>query len=459
MSLFPTLCAIKLNNKSTAIELFERCQHEPYALLLDSAATTHENSAYDIILRQPDVVLQCQSGRLTASATPGITLPAPPDDAAQLCAYAEQLNRLSGSYDGPNELPFQGGFAGAVSYDHGRSLESIPASSADEYHTPDAVLAYYSQALIIDRHHGDTWLVAPPTELAPLRRYWSQPHRAPAQPFRVLSAWQSNMSPQQYTEKFDAVQSYLRAGDAYQVNLAQRFRADYEGCEWQAYLKLRQANSAPFSAFMRLPGSAILSLSPERFLLTNDDGSVQTKPIKGTRPRYQNPQQDQSSQQALLSSAKDRAENLMIVDLLRNDLSKSCAPGSIKTPRLFAIESFPAVHHLVSTITGLLTPDNSALSLFHGAFPGGSITGAPKIRAMQIIEELEPNRRSMYCGSIGYFSQHGHSDTSITIRTLLAEQGTLYCWAGGGLVADSTAAEEYQESKDKVSRILPVLHT
>ena len=454
MSVFPDLCAIKLNCQASAIELFQRCQHESYALLLDSAAQSHENCAYDIIFRQPELVLSCKAGKLKVSTDKPSKLPPAPESSAELCHYAEQLNQLSGHYSGPAELPFQGGFAGAVGYDHGRSLEVIPEFNADTYQSPDAVLAYYSQALIIDRKNDRVWLVAPVDQLEELTEFWNQttkPKKAAA--FQLVSDWQSNMSEQQYTGKFNAVQNYLLAGDAYQINLAQRYSARYQGSEWSAYLKLRQANSAPFSAFMRLPGSAILSLSPERFLLTDAKGQVETKPIKGTRPRFDDTYRDQASQHALLISEKDRAENLMIVDLLR----KNCEPGSIKTPSLFAIESFPAVHHLVSTVIGKLQPGRTALSLFNGAFPGGSITGAPKIRAMQIIEELEPHRRNIYCGSVGYFSQHGRSDTSITIRTLLAEDGQLYCWAGGGLVADSTASEEYQETKDKVSRILPVL--
>lgn len=161
---------------------------------------------------------------------------------------------------------------------------------------------------------------------------------------------------------------------------------------------------------------------------------------------------------ALRSSEKDQAENLMIVDLLRNDISRNCQPGTVEVPSLFAIESFPAVHHLVSTVTGILRPDSSPLTLLRDAFPGGSITGAPKIRAMEIIDELEPHRRNIYCGSIGYLDSQGHMDTSICIRTLLCEQGKLYCWAGGGIVMDSDAEAEYQETLDKVAKILPQLH-
>jgi para-aminobenzoate synthetase component 1 len=219
---------------------------------------------------------------------------------------------------------------------------------------------------------------------------------------------------------------------------------------------LTKVNKAPFSSFIRLPKSCVLSVSPERFLLIKD-GHVVTKPIKGTRKRSKDPIVDKALSDALLQSEKDRAENLMIVDLLRNDLSKHCKAHSVKVPHLFALESYPAVHHMVSTVTGELKPSSGPFDLFAGAFPGGSITGAPKVRAMQIIQELEPDKRSIYCGSIGYVGVRNDMDTSICIRTLLAEDGNLHCWAGGGIVLDSEARDEYQESYDKVAKILPVL--
>ncbi|MDF4536337.1 aminodeoxychorismate synthase component I, partial [Vibrio parahaemolyticus] len=223
----------------------------------------------------------------------------------------------------------------------------------------------------------------------------------------------------------------------------------YTGSEWQAYLKLEKGNQAPFSAFLRLPQGAILSVSPERFLQVCDR-VIETKPIKGTRPRHADKQQDALLKQDLVSAEKDQAENLMIVDLLRNDIGRVAKPGSVHVPKLFDVESFPAVHHLVSTIRATLDEQYQAADLLRACFPGGSITGAPKVRAMEIIEELEPHRRSAYCGSIGYLSRHGKMDTSITIRTLVAYQKQLYAWAGGGLVADSEGAAEYQETLDKL---------
>jgi para-aminobenzoate synthetase component 1 len=264
------------------------------------------------------------------------------------------------------------------------------------------------------------------------------------------------MQPEQYRDKFKQVHDYLLSGDCYQINLAQRFTAQYSGNEYQAYCALRQANKAPFSAFLRFENSAILSISPERFLQLVDS-KVQSKPIKGTRPRSDDVGQDQANAIELQQASKDKAENLMIVDLLRNDISRVCLPGTVTVPALFSIESFPAVHHLVSTVEGKIDPQYDGSDLLRAAFPGGSITGAPKIRAMDIIEELEPHQRSIYCGSIGYLSVCGNMDTSITIRTLVCHNQQIHCWAGGGLVADSNVDSEYQETYDKVHKILPVL--
>ncbi|WP_249358914.1 aminodeoxychorismate synthase component I, partial [Citrobacter sp. wls718] len=278
--------------------------------------------------------------------------------------------------------------------------------------------------------------------------------RAPTrEPFMLTSAWQSNMSRAQYGEKFRQVQRYLHSGDCYQVNLAQRFQAQYQGDEWLAFERLNQANRAPFSAFIRLEEGAILSLSPERFIQL-ENRQIQTRPIKGTLPRLDSPDADRQQAQRLANSPKDRAENLMIVDLMRNDIGRVAVPGSVKVPELFVVEPFPAVHHLVSTITARLPESLHATDLLRAAFPGGSITGAPKVRAMEIIDELEPHRRNAWCGSVGYLSFCGNMDTSITIRTLTATDGQLYCSAGGGVVADSQEDAEYQETFDKVNRIL-----
>ncbi|MGH8553913.1 MAG: aminodeoxychorismate synthase component I, partial [Methylococcales bacterium] len=225
---------------------------------------------------------------------------------------------------------------------------------------------------------------------------------------------------------------------------------------WAVYRTLREYNSAPFSAFLNFPEVRVLSSSPERFLKV-ENARVETKPIKGTRARVADPSKDLEQIKALRNSPKDRAENLMIVDLLRNDLGKCCEAGSVKVPKLFDVESFATVHHLVSTIEGRLASARDSIDLLRGCFPGGSITGAPKIRAMEIIEELEPDRRGVYCGSIGYISYGGDMDTNIAIRTLVHSGNEIRFWAGGGIVADSREADEYQECFDKARALLRVL--
>ncbi|NEX16397.1 MAG: aminodeoxychorismate synthase, component I [Halochromatium sp.] len=275
-------------------------------------------------------------------------------------------------------------------------------------------------------------------------------------PLRASEPLRSNLSPADYAAAFARIKGYIRAGDCYQINLAQRFAARATGDPWSAYCRLRQLNPAPFSAYLQTPFGQILSSSPERFLALRE-GRVETRPIKGTRPRSTDPQADAALKLALAESPKDRAENLMIVDLLRNDLGRVCRPGSIQVPALFAIESYASVHHLVSTITGELRADEDATSLLRACFPGGSITGAPKIRAMEIIEALEPDRRGVYCGAIGYLGFDGAMDTNIAIRTIVHSAGQVRFWSGGGLVHDSDCEQEYRETFDKATRLIELI--
>ena len=259
-----------------------------------------------------------------------------------------------------------------------------------------------------------------------------------------------------YAQAFQRIQHYIQEGDCYQVNLAMRFSAACRGNPWVAYQHLRTFNPAPYSAYLNFPQVQVLSSSPERFLKVTA-GKVETKPIKGTRPRVQDAVGDATQVLELSESVKDRAENLMIVDLLRNDIGKNCEPGSVHVPRLFEIETYATVHHMVSTVRGQLLVGHGALDLLRGCFPGGSITGAPKIRAMEIIEELEPTRRGVYCGAIGYIGFDGNMDSNIAIRTLVHAGHTIRFCAGGGIVADSDAELEYQECLHKAAALLHLL--
>ncbi|WP_293771141.1 aminodeoxychorismate synthase component 1 [uncultured Pantoea sp.] len=433
------------------IQRFAPLSSLPWAMLLSSAQASHSDNRFDILTADPRATLVTRGATTTISDRNGSR----DSTADPLLLVQQQCDALGVTPVTSEALPFQGGALGLFGYDLGRRFESLPQHAEADLTTPDMAVGIYDWALIADHHQQTLTLVA--TENVAARAAWltAWPARKTT-PFLLTSRWRSNLSYADYAARFDRVQAYIQAGDCYQVNLAQRFQAGYQGDEWQAFTRLNAANRAPFSAFLRLPGSAILSLSPERFLSLNQK-QIETRPIKGTRPRCSDPVADAQQAEALRNAGKDRAENLMIVDLLRNDIGRVAVPGSVTVPELFVVEPFPAVHHLVSTVRAQLPETLQSTDLLRACFPGGSITGAPKIRAMEIIDELEPQRRNAWCGSIGYLSLCGRMDTSITIRTLIAEGQQIYCAAGGGLVADSDPAAEYQETLDKVSRILPAL--
>ncbi|MDC0610709.1 aminodeoxychorismate synthase component 1 [Vibrio sp.] len=438
-----------------SLNYFEAIKHKPWAMLLRSPAHDHSDNRYDILVANPIATIETKGkhsrirmeGQETSSHSDPFSIIADLQD-----SLVPHVNNQAWA-----DYPFIGGALGYFAYDLGRQVESIPENALDDISLPDMAIGLYNWALIVDHNKQVANLVGIGIEAVHtwLESVKSQ-HIDNSTDFAVTSEWTSNMSQSEYAEKFNTIQDYLQSGDCYQINLTQRFNASYSGDEWQAYRLLEDNNKAPFSAFLRLDDHAIISISPERFIALND-GCIETKPIKGTMPRSSVPKDDLINAEILANSAKDQSENLMIVDLLRNDIGRVAQPGSVCVPKLFNIESFPAVHHMVSTITAKLDDDKSATDLLRACFPGGSITGAPKVRAMEIIEELEPHRRSVYCGSIGYISRHGRMDTSITIRTLIAKDSQLYVWAGGGIVADSKVGSEYQETYDKLSKILPIL--
>ncbi|MEJ3663635.1 aminodeoxychorismate synthase component I [Pseudomonas fragi] len=430
-------------------DYFAAIRHAPGAVLLDSGRPTADRGRYDLLSAWPEAELTLQpdeSGR---------------DFLQRLRNSLQQLGNaaLPDAY----ELPFAGGLIGYLSYDFGRQLEQLPAHALDDLHLPDARLGLYAWALITDHQAATSQLVFHPS-LEPAQRdrliqLFSQPAPQLNGPFSLKQPMQPDISASQYQQALSKIHDYIQAGDCYQVNYTQRFSAQCEGDAWTAYCALRQACPTPFSGFMSLADdSAILSLSPERFVRVSHH-QVETRPIKGTRPRGKNSAEDAANAAELLASAKDRAENLMIVDLLRNDLGRTCRTGSVRVPQLFTLESYPNVHHLVSSVVGELADGKDALDLIGDSFPGGSITGAPKIRAMQIIDELEPTRRSLYCGSLLYLDVRGEMDSSIAIRSLLVKDGRVSCWGGGGIVADSDWQDEYQESITKVKVLLDTLQT
>jgi para-aminobenzoate synthetase component 1 len=437
--------------RDAVLALFAPLAQRPWAMLLHSGFADHPHNRFDILVAEPRTTLTTRGA--TTEIQQGEASSDSPEDPFLL--LQQQLDALNLHPSVNGDLPFQGGALGLFGYDLGRRIEALPQLAQADTKLPDMAVGIYDWALIADHHQQKLTLLS----YGDVEQRWQWLHQqqvVPQPPFALTGNWQANMTRQQYGEKFRRIQGYLRSGDCYQINLAQRFSAPYQGDEWQAFQQLSASNRAPFSAFLRLPANAVLSVSPERFLWLADR-RIQTRPIKGTLPRLADAALDAEQAQKLANSPKDRAENLMIVDLLRNDIGRVAEPGSVKVPELFVVEPFPAVHHLVSTITATLPANRSATELLRACFPGGSITGAPKVRAMEIIEELEPQRRNAYCGSIGYLSVCGTMDTNITIRTLIAENGRITCSAGGGIVADSQEQAEYQETFDKVGRILPQL--
>ncbi len=412
-------------------------------VLLDSADRRNQLGRYSILCAGP--LLQIIDDQPAAQVQ------------QHLRAALQQLGPAR--WPGDLRLPFGAGLVGYLAYDYGRQLESLPCLARHDIALPDLSFGLYDWSVVSDHQLQRCWLVCHPQvpsarEQALLRQLDS--NAAPRQAFSLCEPFAAEQGKSQYAEAFARVQDYIQAGDCYQINLAQRFSSRYQGDPLSAYCALRERSPTPFSAYLEMAGGTLLSLSPERFIEVQN-GRVETRPIKGTRPRGSTPQLDQALAEELQRCEKDRAENLMIVDLLRNDLGRSCEPGSIRVPELFSLESYPNVHHLVSSITGRLRSDSDAIDLLMRAFPGGSITGAPKIRAMQIIEELEPVRRSLYCGSVGYLGCEGQMDFNIAIRSLVCHEGSIYCWGGGGVVADSELDAEYQETLTKVGNLLDAL--
>jgi para-aminobenzoate synthetase component 1 len=423
----------------------------PYLLFLDSSA-------------------QGSLGRYSFLAADPVAVVRTPDAARQLL-HAHRLPPIAGL------PPFQGGCAGYLGYEWGSAAEHVARPPADLVtpRLPDAQLALYDWVIAWDHLEGKAWLVSTgigeggkgrSDERAIARAAWVRerlaavpaairdhpaPPPTPAPPI-------SNFERAEFEAAVSRIREYIAAGDVYQVNLSHRFHAPFVGSPLALYRRLRARKPAPFGAYLEFSGAAIASISPERFLrLDAATREAEARPIKGTRPRGHTPENDSALARELVESEKDRAENVMIVDLLRNDLGRVCRTGSVAVQKLFALESHPTVHHLVSTVTGVLRDDADAFDLLQAAFPGGSVTGAPKIRAMQIIAELERAPRGVYCGAIGYVSTTGAMDFNIPIRTIVLRDGTATFHAGAGIVWDSEPAAEYQETLAKARTMIEAL--
>ncbi len=362
--------------------------------------------------------------------------------------------------------PFLSGGIGYLAYELGRLIEKLPGRAVDDLELPEIAFGFYDQVVAHDHVSGETWLSTSTAsgEAMTAEERWERARK-------VLAAkpptYQGNgdgrdidftcgFTRPDYLEAVRRVKEYILAGDIYQANLSQRFSAPVSEHPWILYRRLRHMNAAPFSAYLNFGPVQVCSSSPERFVRIDGD-RVETRPIKGTRHRGRNAEEDRRLAEELLASTKDRAELSMIVDLERNDLGRVCSYGSVQVEEHAVIESYATVHHLVSTVTGKLHPGRDVVDLLRASFPGGSITGAPKIRSMEIIDELEPTARSVYTGCIGYLGFDGNVDMNIAIRTMLVKGSRAFFQVGGGIVADSVPEDEYQETLDKGEAIFHTL--
>ncbi|MBG7609500.1 MAG: aminodeoxychorismate synthase component I [Anaerolineae bacterium] len=448
------------------LAIFSRFAEQPYALFLDSAQITDRLGRYSFIAADPFLTMiskygQILLGREKLQGNPFKVL-------------ARQINQFAIAHRS-GLPPFQTGVAGYFGYDLRHHLEELPKAHVDDMEFPDMVMGFYDVVIAFDHLMQRAWIFSsgyPESDtrsqrkraLDRIQEFEDKIDQAPVsisipQPVNKPAIIQSNFkSRERYEDAVQQVIDYIYAGDIFQANLSQRFKAKLPSqySPFTLYRRLRAINPAPFAAYLNFEDVVIASASPERFLLLRDNW-IETRPIKGTRPRGTTVESDQKFATALLRSEKDRAENVMIVDLVRNDLSRVCQNHTVNTPEICVLESYATVHHLVSKVEGQLKPGKTAIDLLQAAFPGGSITGAPKIRAMEIINELEPTQRGPYCGSVGYISFSGDMDTSIIIRTYAIKEDLVTFQAGGGIVADSNPAAEYDETLDKARALIHAL--
>ncbi len=442
-------------------EIFAAFADDPYVAWFDSQGPVDLRSRFSMLAVQPFSVLAGEDG--------GCTVDGSPREENAFGVLEEMLAEHGGACT-EADFPFTGGAAGFIGYEMGAVLEDVPRNHNATLDMPDLAIGFYDLVFGFDRREQRCWLFSSglPAAKGAARRSRAEERarqaltildqcEARVAPPPIKLEWQRETSKVAHIARVQRTLGYITAGDIYQANIASRFLAATPpgASAAQLHLALRAKNPAPFGAFVACGERlSIASVSPERFISLAADGTIETRPIKGTRPRGATPEQDRALRQELEASAKDRAENLMIVDLLRNDIGRAAAFGSVSVPEFCAVESFAHVHHLVSAVRGTLRQGATAVDLLRASFPGGSITGAPKIRAMEIIAELEGAARGPYCGSVLWIGFDGAMDSNVAIRTLTITPTTIAVQAGGGIVADSDPAEEYEEMMTKVRPLL-----
>ncbi|WP_245454167.1 aminodeoxychorismate synthase component I [Aquabacter cavernae] len=422
---------------------------DPVAALLQSCAPDGERGRYSYVAVEP---LHVVSADASGTLLDGQPVPGDP-----FSVLDTQIASLPRPQDEGWPVPFRTGAVGYLGYELGGHLERLPTPKTDPHGVPHMVMGLYDTVLAFDHRQKSAFLLStgsPERVTRILARLAAAPQSPPEPDGSIRGTWQAGQERAAVEAAVARAIAYIHAGDIFQANITHRLTAARPAGlnDLDLFLRLRALSPAPFAALLACgAGTALISASPERFLRLSADGMVESRPIKGTRPRHADPERDAALGRELLASAKDRAENLMIVDLMRNDLGRVSALGSVRVPVLNGLETFASVHHLVSAVESRLRPGFGPVDLLRACFPGGSVTGAPKIRAMEIIHELEPMPRGPYCGAIAWIGVDGAMDSSIVIRTIVRAGETLLAQGGGGIVADSDPTAEYEESLVKLA--------
>ena len=449
---------------------FELIKDEPFSVFLDGGMDPERLGRYSFLVSEPFLVMSSRGTRITLSSG---------DDRRTVDGNPfDVLNSLLNAYHispGEYAVPFIGGAVGYLSYDLCHFIERLPHKAVDDIDLPESYFGFYDRVLAYDNLRQKTFIISTGfPELDEKRRTSRAAARIKELKAKLADtkvgssdrsektqdakiSLKSNFTRAEYLRAVEKARQYIIAGDIFEVNISQRLEAELSISPYQLYQRLRRINPAPFAAYLNFDGVAIVSASPERFLKLSGD-HVETRPIKGTRPRGKTPAEDEALAKELVGSAKDHAENMMIVDLERNDLGRLCRYGTVKVTELAKLETFPTVFHLTSTVEGRLREGKNGIDLLKATFPGGSITGAPKVRSMEIIDELEPTKRSVYTGNIGYLGFNGDLDLNIVIRTFIIKGHRAYFQVGGAVVYDSHPEEEYEETLHKARALIDALN-
>jgi para-aminobenzoate synthetase component 1 len=462
---------VEIPNPPSPSQAFEAFKDRPFSFFLDSSMNPQRLGRYSLMGSNPFLIMRSRGRDITLISPEGEkAIFGNPFDLLGELLQEYKLNGISAG------LPFMGGAVGYLAYDLGHFIEKLPSKAVDDLQLPECYLAFYDAAAIFDHLEGRAYVVSTgfpekdghlqkraEARLEELRQMIAGALNAGKDEDKSLGQaaskpvnLRSNFTHERYLEAVQKARDYIIAGDIFQVNISQRFEADMTLPPYELYRRLRKINPAPFASYLNFDGVTVASASPERFLRLSGD-RVETRPIKGTRPRGKDPARDEALARELVNSFKDKAEHVMIVDLERNDIGRVCRFGTVRVSELMALEKYATVFHLTSTVEGRLRPGKNAVDLLKATFPGGSISGAPKVRSIEIIDELEPTRRSVYTGSIGYLSFDGGLDLNIVIRTILVKDGKAYFQVGGAVVYDSDPEAEYVETLDKARALIQAL--